>query len=65
MHFNARGGKYKEEITRKALDLTFLKLILFIPFITNTLRLIQLCSGLDIPPVPQQCATTHTAQANQ
>lgn len=50
----------------KSIGSNILKLILFIPFITNTLRLIRLCSGgLNIPPVPQQCATTHTAGANQ
>lgn len=62
MHFNARGG---ERNHNKSIGSNILKLIRFIPFISNTLRLIQLCSGLKIPPVLQQYATTHTAQANQ
>lgn len=51
MHFNAR--KEKEIIKKKKkkdIWSNILKLIPFIPFITNTLRLIQLCSGLNILP---------------
>lgn len=51
MHFNARKfikKQKRKQRKQKNTKFNILKLILFIPSITNTIRLIQLCSGPDI-----------------
>lgn len=58
-------GEKREKCKQKTVNFSFLKLILLIPFVTNTIRLNGLCLGPDILSSPWRHATTHTARASR